>query len=160
MTRELPAAPAGSTAPGAALALVAAPPLLLAVITVVLLVLGLFERNPFWPRHTVTISEAAALRDRATVAALAESGTDLSLRYRVRPGLLDNDVDLSLTAPEAAIFANRAEILAVLFNAGLTQDEAAVRGWICLARAPGRDEALAYLTARFAALADTTCEAP
>jgi hypothetical protein len=136
---------------------VAAPPLLLAAITAVLLVLGLFDRNPFWPRHTITIAEAAALRDRATVAQLAESGTDLSVPYRVRPGLLDNDAELWLTAPEAAILANRAEILAVLFNAGLTADDTTVRGWTCLARTKGRNEALAYLAARFDALADTPC---
>ena len=158
MTQPQP--PTESRAPIAALALVAAPPLLLVAITVVLLVLGRFDRNPFWPRHTVTIAEAAALRDRATVAARAEAGADLTARYRVRPGLLDNAEELWLTPPESAILADRAEILAVLFNAGLAPDEPTARGWICLARTRGRREALTELTTRFEALADIPCEEP
>lgn len=151
---DLPESPKAT----AALVLIAAAPVLLVLATAVLLVLGLFDRNPLWPRHALTISEAAAVRDRATVAYLAEGGADITAQYRVRPGLLDNDEALWLTAPEAAILADRNVILGVLFNAGLEPTESSVHAWICLARKGGRRETLQSLTTRFPAAADLPCD--
>lgn len=144
-----------------AIVLVAAPPVLLAAACLAFTVLGQFGRNPFWPLATVTVSEAAALRDRAAVAAFADAGVDLSARYAVRPELLDA-LDASaeqVTPVEAAILADRAEILSVLFRAGVAAPPDAVREWVCLARERRRGDALNFLVERFSPPDDLACPA-
>ena len=143
--------------PSPAVWLVALPPVALAFAAVVLIAAGQAGANPFWPTHAITISEAAALRDTASVAAMAESGLDLTVPRQVRPGLLDNAQPIAVTPAEAAIRADRIEILALLFLRGLEADTGRARDWICLAASLNRRESLAYLSERFPEAAAAGC---
>jgi hypothetical protein len=138
------------------LALVGLPPALLALATVVVLILSLLGRNPFWPRQVVTMTEAAALRDPATVAWLIETGVDPNEPMAVRPGVLDERPH-HLTPAEGAIRADRTEILETLLGRGVRVSEAVVRDWWCLANSVGADESAAFLQERFAAWATGPC---
>lgn len=97
----------------------AVPPVLLAAVQVVLLVLALFNANPFWRWEPLTLSEAAALRDAAEVVRLIEAGEDPNAVYEVRPGILSPAAQ-QLTPLEAAAAAEREEITALLVAAGAT----------------------------------------
>lgn len=128
------------------LLLFAAPPLAVVVASAVLMLLGGVERNPFWPRQQITMAEAAALRDPGTVVRLIESGVDPNGPMAVRPGVLD-DRGHHMTPAEAAILADRSEVMAVLVARGARADEERVRSWACLAAAAAKRETLAYLRA-------------
>jgi hypothetical protein len=134
------------------------PAVLLAGAALALMLLGIFGANPFWPDgQQVTMAEAAALRDRATVAVMLERGEDPSRPMRVRAGILGRQ-ERQLTAGEAAALADRPEILALLQARGAAIDEAAVRRWACLARAAGNEDTVDYLTARYPEWAQSGCE--
>lgn len=125
------------------------PPLLLAIASVVLLVLGAFERNPFWPRQDeVTMAEAAALRDTGTVAWMIMSGADPDVPMRIRAGVLD-EREHHVTPGEAAVLADRTEVLATLAARGARVDAEIVGRWWCLARATEADESVEYLRRRY-----------
>lgn len=94
---------------------VAAPPVMLAVTSVVLCGLGFAGANPFWPHTSLTLAEAAALRDRATVVRRLQQGADPLTASRIRPGVVSGD-ELMLTPMEAAIRENRDEIVGVLLE--------------------------------------------
>jgi hypothetical protein len=100
---------------GAACALT--PALLLVVAMVGWLGAAIFGAHPFWPIERLTLSEAAALQDGGEVARLLAEGQDPNARYTVRAGLLEGGAGL-FTPVEAAVAANRAEILAILVHAG------------------------------------------
>ena len=142
------------------LILVALPPVAVAAGAVVLVLLGALGLNPFWSTTDLTMAEAAALRDQASVAAMARSGVDPSARMRVRPGMLDNRVELRMTPAEAAVRADRTEILDVLFANGLVLDDHVALGLVCRARQWDSEEALPYLTMRFPAAAARPCPDP
>lgn len=137
---------------GAATLLLALPPLALAAAAVLLTVLGLFGLNPLWPHAPdLTMAEAAAVRDRATIVAMARNGVDPAPRMRVRAGMVRNRDDLFASPAEAAVIADRAEILHVLVANGLTLTADDAHRLICLGRRVGSDEAMAWLTERFPA---------
>ena len=138
-------------------ALVAIPPALVAAGAVALTLLGVAGRNPFWDATDVTMAEAAALRDQATVAALARAGENPAARMRVRAGMLDNDADVMLTPAEAAVRGDRTEILDVLFANGLRLDPHDGARLLCLARYWDSEESIPYLTARFPTAAAEPC---
>ena len=142
------------------LLLVALPPVAIAVGAVVLVLLGAVGRNPFWSAADLTMAEAAALRDQASVASMARSGVDPAARVRVRPGMLDNPIELQMTPAEAAVRADRTEILDVLFANGLVLDDAAALRLVCRARQWDSSEVLPYLTMRFPAAAAGPCPDP
>jgi len=135
----------------------AVPPLAVATGAVVLVVLGAVGLNPFWSVTDLTMAEAAALRDQASVAVMARTGIDPSARMSVRPRMLGNRFELQLTPAEAAVRANRTEILDVLFANGLALDDETAHALMCLGRQSGSDEALPYLEARFALAANQPC---
>ena len=95
----------------------AAPAALLGVMTAGMLLRTVFGAHPLWHAEPVNLSEAAALRDQATVIRLIRGGEDPYQPREVRADLLFND-RAELTAPEAAIAAGRAEVMEViLFSA-------------------------------------------
>lgn len=135
------------------------PAVALACVAVVLTAMGVVGLNPFWPRPRVTMAEAAALRDAGTVAWLLESGVDPNVPMRVRPGILSNG-QLLITPADAAIRADRTEVLQTLLLGGLRTDDAEVHDWWCLAREVGSEESEAWLEARFPDWTRGSCGAP
>jgi hypothetical protein len=129
--------------------LVAAPSIVLAMACVVLTGLGLLERNPFWAADDLTMSEAAALRDPATVLFQLEQGRDPWQRYSVRSGLLGSDA-LVVTPMEAAIREDRVEVAAVLLRGG-APSSGQLCGWIALASVEGAEEVTQYLHRKYPA---------
>jgi hypothetical protein len=95
------------------LAAAALPAALLGVLTLGMLVRTLGGTHPLWRVEPVNLSEAAALRDQATVVQLIRHGDDPYQRREVRADLLFND-RADLTAFEAAIASGRAEVMEVM----------------------------------------------
>lgn len=122
----------------------AVPPLVVIAAAAALTVLGAFGRNPFWPRQTVTMAEAAALRDPATVAWMIESGVDPNAPMYVRRGVFDRQ-DHTVTPAEAAIIADRIEVLETLIARGVRSDAGIVRRWFCLAVAADSEDTIEFL---------------
>ena len=69
----------------------------------------------FWKGGSLTLSEAAALRDAGEVVRQIASGADPNATYPLRPGILDAS---SLTPLEAAVDSRRAEMVDVLMGHG------------------------------------------
>lgn len=99
------------------LASAALPAAFLGVLTAGMLLRALVGAHPLWRAEPVNLSEAAALRDPATVVQLIRRGEDPYRRREVRADLLFND-RAELTAFEAAIASGRAEVMeAILWSA-------------------------------------------
>jgi hypothetical protein len=94
-------------------AVVALPAALLGVMTAGTLVRAMFDTHPLWHVQPVNLSEAAILRDQATVALMIHRGEDPYLRREVRADLFFND-RTELTPLEAAIATGRADILEII----------------------------------------------
>lgn len=95
----------------------AAPALLVAAASLIMLAMGGAGRHPFWPRETLTLSEAAALRDAGEIVRLVQAGQDPNRRYPIRAEMLFQH-DVELTPIEAAREARRDEIVALLIDLG------------------------------------------
>jgi len=79
-----------------------------------LLMLGaVIGSHPLWRVEPLNLSEAAAMRDEATVVQLIASGDDPYARRQVRADLLFND-RVELTPIEAAIAGGRTEIVEII----------------------------------------------
>jgi hypothetical protein len=89
------------------------PAMFLGVLTAGMLIRALSGTHPLWRVEPVNLSEAAALRDQATVVQLIRHGDDPYQRREVRADLLFND-RAELTAFEAAIASGRAEVMEAL----------------------------------------------
>lgn len=134
-----------------AVAAVAAP-LALAVVTVVMLAAATAGRHPLWTPQRLNLTEAAAARDVATVAAMLERGEDAAVPQRVRPPLLDG-LDRAVTPLEAGVLARRLEVVHVLLAHGTPVDQTTRDRLVCEARHNG-DTGIADA---LAAGADVSC---
>ena len=101
--------------------LVSAPVLLLASVFAVMLTLAARGQHPLWRAEALNLSEAAALRDRGEVARLLAAGDDPRAARPVRAGFLYQE-PVTLTPTEAAVLADRPEILQLLLDYGLSLD--------------------------------------
>jgi hypothetical protein len=128
--------------------LLVAPQMVLAVSSIVLIGLGWMDRNPFWSPTTLTLSEATALRDQATVLVLIEGGADPDLPYRIRAGLT-GEREIVLTPMQAAISEDRVEMAALLLSHGLKAKVGQVCEWLALAAANDKKEVMNYLRSTF-----------
>lgn len=113
-----------------------AAPLVLAAATVVMLAAAPAGRHPLWQPEAFNMTEAAAARDIATVAASVERGEDPNVRRPVRSPLLD-DIGRELTPLEAAVIARRFEIVDFLLSRGASPDGPARAALICHALGNG-----------------------
>jgi hypothetical protein len=86
------------------------PGALVAVWSLLLSVMTVAGANPYWEQQPVNISEAAALRDGATVVNLIRQGADPREPHPVRAGALF-DREITLTPLEAAVAARRPEVV-------------------------------------------------
>src|SRR5687768_13200093 len=66
--------------------------------------------NPYWTPQPVNISEAAALRDAATVVRLLRDGADPRESHTLRAGMLF-DRAVTMNPIEAAVAARRTEVV-------------------------------------------------
>jgi hypothetical protein len=101
--------------------LVSAPVLLLAAVFAVMVTLSAAGHHPLWRTEALNLSEAAALRDRGEVARLLAAGDDPRAARPVRAGFLYQE-PATLTPAEAAVLADRPEILQLLLDYGLSLD--------------------------------------
>jgi hypothetical protein len=103
--RRLPIAAAGS------------PGVILAVVSLAMLTMAGAGAHPMWRTQQLNMSEAAALRDAATVLQLLRAGESPREPRDIRPGFFFEQGE-RLTPLEAAIAAERPEIVDVLLGAG------------------------------------------
>jgi hypothetical protein len=92
------------------------PGALVALWSLALCAMTLAGVNPYWTQQPVNMSEAAALRDAATVVKLIRHGADPRQPYPVRAGALF-DRAVTITPLEAAVAARRAEVVDVILSA-------------------------------------------
>jgi hypothetical protein len=128
--------------------LVAAPSVALALACVVLTMCGVVGINPFWAPSQVTMSEAAAMRDPATVLVQIEQGQDPYSRYAVRAGIIDSQA-LQLTPVEAAVRTDRLEVAAVILGHGGAPSAERVCEWLKLAAAERAEEVTGYVHRKY-----------
>jgi hypothetical protein len=116
-----------------------APSALLGIMTAGMLLRAVFGAHPLWRAEPVNLSEAAALRDQATVVQLIRRGEDPYQRREVRADLLFND-RVELTAFEAAIASGRAEVMDVILFAAPRPAPAEWNRLRCLSRLQETDD--------------------
>jgi hypothetical protein len=120
-------------------ATVAVPAACLGVLTAGMLLRAVVGTHPLWRTEPVNLSEAAALRDQATVAQLIRRGEDPYQRREVRADLLFND-RTELTAFEAAIASGRAEVMEVILWSAARPDAAEWNRLRCLSQLQETDD--------------------
>ena len=103
-------------------------------------------RNPHWRHQPLNMTEAAALRDQATVAALIARGEDPHARRELPADLVLNE-RAELTPFEAAIALGRPELAELLVWTGYRFDPAEWRQLRCLAKLEEDDDIGAILDA-------------
>jgi hypothetical protein len=94
--------------------------------------------NPFWREQPVNISEAAALRDSASVVRSIARGADPFAPHTVRAGALF-DRTVTLTPLEAAVAARRAEVVEAILSARPVDGMAWSRAQCLAASVPDED---------------------
>jgi hypothetical protein len=114
----------------------ALPAALLGVMTAGMLLRALGGTHPHWRVEPLNLSEAAALRDPATVVRMIERGEDAYLRREVRADLLFND-PYALTPLEAAIASGRADVLEIILVSAPPAEPAVWNRARCLATLEG-----------------------
>jgi hypothetical protein len=129
----------GLTSRTAASIAVALPAVCAAVAALTACLLALVGENPLWGSTPLNMAEAAALRDRATVLQLIRAGQDPDARYPVRAGMLSARAS-SLTPLEAAVAADRPEVVEIWLWARGGVDEGVWTRAKCLARAAESDD--------------------
>lgn len=94
--------------------------------------------NPRLPMEILNPAEATAVRDGSEVVRLAREGHDLSRKYPVRTGLLE-DRPVTATPLEAAVSLKRPELVVLLFEEGVQVDAATWMRLACVAQATDGD---------------------
>lgn len=110
---------------------------------------------PFWRGGSLTLSEAAALRDGGELVRMIAAGSDPNAVYPLRPGVLAVQ---SLTPMEAAVGARRAEMVDLLVLHGAQVDAAAWRRLHCFAIKTGAADVVSTLDRYRPADAVASCE--
>jgi hypothetical protein len=123
------------------------PGALLIVATTAMLAGLPFGADPLWSVEPMTLSEAAALRDNGEVVRLIELGEDVNGKSTVRPDILTGH-SLVLTPIEAAVAAERADMVELLLEQGARMDAALWIRLMCFSASVGADDVRALLEPR------------
>jgi hypothetical protein len=135
----------GLLGPFAQLAIaVAAVPALPGIGAVALLIGSAVGWNPLWSEPPLTMSEAAALNDRATIQRLMWSGVDPNAPASVRPPILKSTT-LIITPLEAAVGTRTPATLQFLLARGARMDARERAVLFCLAAEDEATEILDFL---------------
>jgi hypothetical protein len=123
------------------LAAIAAAPVVAASSAVLLAICGLIDIHLFWPPTPITLPEAVVLRSGWEVLAQFRRGVDPNAPFPVRREVLDLQRP-QLSAWEAAVGADRAEVIELLAREGAQLRPDIARAAVCLGKANDRDEAV------------------
>ena len=123
------------------------PGVLLIVATAAMLVGLPFGADPLWAVEPITLSEAAALRDNGEVVRLIELGADVNGTSAVRPNIL-TEHSLVVTPIEAAVAAERADMVELLLEQGARMDAALWTRLMCFSASVEADDVRALLEPR------------
>jgi hypothetical protein len=105
---------------------------------------SLHSANPHWEESPVNLTEAAALRDAATVLRLMAGGADPHQRYELRRDLVFNE-PATMTPFEGAIATGRTEVASLMLWTGYRVDAPEWRQLRCLAQLQNNDDIGALL---------------
>lgn len=122
----------------------AGPPSLGCLVAVACLIFAAVGSHPLWPVTQMTMAEAAALRDTGEIARRVQTGESPNAVGTVRSGVLRSEV-LELMPVEAAVAANRPDVLRVLIESGVIVDPDRWLALHCFAVAVGAKDAQAFL---------------
>ena len=128
----------------------AVPPLLLTIVVAMTALAGAAGQHPQWHGAALNMSEAAAARDVATLAAMLDRGEDPNRARPVRPPLLDSTRP-TLTPVEAGVLAGRLEVVHLLTTRGGVLDAERRAALACEARRRGYGDVADYLAGPAAA---------
>jgi len=130
----------------AAIVAALAPPLLIGLAALYVLVSAAFGAHPLWNEPELTMSEAAALKDRGTIQRLIWEGVDPNRRSRVRAGVLKSE-DLNLTPLEASVGTRTPVTMQFLLMHGALMDDRDRKVLVCLAIKDNAGEILEFMNA-------------
>ena len=123
--------------------IVAAPPILTALVWVGALVLtAITGTHPIWTVTARNVAEAAAFRDGGAVVRFVEAGHDVNEAGEVRGGVVIPKTAV-LTPIEAAAAARQREMVQVLLDLGASPDAAVWQRAYCISDADSVRELLA-----------------
>ena len=143
MSAARPTAPPVKWFPAVA-AVVAGPPLLLAACALVVLGGALAGWHPFWREPPLSLPEAAALKDLATMQRLITNGVDVNAPGTVRAPILKSH-DIVVTPLEAAVGTRTPTALQFLLARGARMDARERDVVLCLAIKDEAQELVEYL---------------
>jgi len=110
----------------------ALPPLVLAVLMLVILVCAALGVNVLWPRTALNTSEAVATGDEAAFIRLVQAGADPNARVVIRAGLRES-VDVPMTPVEAAVDTQSEAALKTVLAYGAEVNDDRARTAVCIA---------------------------
>ena len=123
---------------------IAAFPVLLALVAAGVLAGALVGWEPLWHEPELTMSEAAALKDRATMQRLIWSGVDPNVPARVRPEILKS-YEIVVTPLEASVGTRTPTAMQFLLTRGARMDGSERTVIMCLAIKDDAREIVEYL---------------
>jgi hypothetical protein len=123
---------------------VAAIPALLGVLALLVLTASLVSWEPFWSEPSLTMAEAAALNDRATIQRLIWNGSDPNAPARVRTPILKS-TEIVVTPLEASVGTRTPTTLQFLLARGARMDSHERDVIFCLAAKDEAQEIIEFL---------------
>jgi ankyrin repeat protein len=103
--------------------------------------------DPLWAAETLTLAEAAALKDNGEVARLIEMGGNVNEASAVRADMLV-DHPLVVTPLEAAVLSERADMVELLLEHGARMDPPLWTRLMCYSASVEADDVRALLQPR------------